>query len=147
MNKKSSGITELQKKLVESRQKPLSSEEDFSAAVKKQHDIDNEIETKIDYWRVTESGMMSFTSAPKPGDMDEESTEINYAESLDLDEFMNIHDKYFSLHELLALLQSTYPQHKIFALRIINNFLKPNEDDDTEVRSKREFIYQHVLDP
>ena len=120
------GVKDLQKQISEAK-KPLCSTEDFGSAVKKQGDIDLEIERKMDCLRVKENGQISFTAAPEPtsdalGNVDNPS-EINYAQSMDLDDFINIHDKQFTLHELLSLLQSTFPQHKLFVLRIINNML------------------------
>ena len=42
--------------------------------------------------------------------------------------------------EVLSLLQSTYPQHKIFALRIIHNILKGTND-----KAGQDFTYKYVL--
>lgn len=139
------GLGELQKQIAEAK-KPLGSGEDFGKAVKRQNDIDNEIEEKMDCLRVSESGRITFSSAPQASE-DAEMTEINYAESMDLDDFINIHDKQFSLREILALLQSTYPQHKIFVLRMINNMLKSPTEESEEARRARDFVFQHILDP
>ena len=55
-----------------------------------------------------------------------EATEINYTETLELDQFLQIDQKLFSVKEIENLLASTSHYHTLYALRLVKTCLEVN---------------------
>jgi len=69
---------------------------------------------------IDRNGLISSASTPQQSSDDNvEQFEINYAQTMDLDEFINVENKRFTLKEIENLLSSTSHYHKLYALRIL----------------------------
>ena len=92
--------------------------------------------------RINKDGLITFDETNDKSDENQEGFEINYAESLDLDEFVQIGDKAFSIKELENLLGSTSHYHKLYALRLIKTCLEVTFDSE---RDQEHYIWEYIL--
>ena len=100
----------------------MSSTEDIGKAVQDQYVKDTHERAKVDSFRINQDGIISFSDTTETST--EQSFEINYAEQLDIEDFLQISDKLFSIKELENLLGSTSHYHKLYALRLIRTCLE-----------------------
>ena len=116
----------------------MTSTEDIGKAVQDQYVKDTHERAKVDSFRINKDGLISFTDSIS--DTTEQSFEINYAEQLGIDDFLQISDKLFSIKELENLLGSTSHYHKLYALRLIKTCLEVTFNNSD---IKKDFSDQH----
>ena len=81
--------------------KPLTGNEDIGKAVTEQYQKDEMEKRRVDSFRINKDGEIMFDE----GGEQPEATEINYTETLELDQFLQIDQKLFSVKEIENLLR------------------------------------------